>query len=94
VPASSAEDAADLVQRLAFDVVFCGLRLPGLNWVELFQRVRRRVGAFCLITEGYDAESARAFKGGEGHVIPKPVEDRDLDQFLALVEVRMAAARR
>jgi CheY-like chemotaxis protein len=94
IPAATAEDAADLVQRMAFDVVFCAVRLPGLNWVELFQRVRRRVGAFALLTEGYDSEAARAFKGGEGQILPKPIDDRALDNFLALVDVRHAAARR
>jgi CheY-like chemotaxis protein len=94
VPAPSAEEAADLVQRMQFDVVFCGARLMGPNWVEFFQRVRRRVGTFALLTEGYDAESARAFKGGEGHVLPKPLDDRELEQFLGIVEVRLAASRR
>jgi hypothetical protein len=36
IPTATAEDAADLVQRMGFDVVFCAVRLPGLNWVELF----------------------------------------------------------
>jgi CheY-like chemotaxis protein len=94
IPAPNAEDAADLVQRMQFDIVFCGVRLPGLNWVEFFQRIRRRIGAFALMTEGYDSDSARAFKGGEGHVLPRPLEDRDLDQFLGIVEVRLAASRR
>jgi CheY-like chemotaxis protein len=94
IPAPNAEDAADLVQRMQFDVVFCGVRLPGLNWVEFFQRIRRRIGAFALLTEGYDSDSARAFKGGEGHVLPRPIEERDLDQFLGIVEVRLAASRR
>lgn len=94
IPVATAEDAADFVQRMPFDVVFCSVRLHGLNWVELFQRVRRRVGAFALMTEGYDADSARAFRGGEGQVLAKPVGDCELDAFLGLVEVRQAASRR
>jgi signal transduction histidine kinase len=94
IPANGAEHAADLIQRMPFDIVFCAVRLPGLNWVELFQRVRRRVGAFALMTEGYDAESARAFRAGEGHVLAKPLDERELQEFLAGVEVRQAAARR
>ena len=94
IPVANAEDAANLVQRMAFDLLFCAVRLSGFDWVELFQRVRRRVGAFALLTEGYDAESTQMFQSGEGQVLAKPIEDRDLDNLLALVEVRLVAARR
>ncbi|HET8546975.1 MAG TPA: GAF domain-containing protein, partial [Bryobacteraceae bacterium] len=43
VPVSTAEDGLDLSHRLKFDVVFCAVRLAGLNWVELRQKVRRHV---------------------------------------------------
>src|SRR6185369_7017974 len=46
VPVRSSEEGLDLVQRVRFDAVFCSTRLTGLNWVEFFDRVRGRVGAF------------------------------------------------
>jgi CheY-like chemotaxis protein len=38
VPVSTSAIAADLAQRLHFDIVFCSIRLPGLNWMELSER--------------------------------------------------------
>src|SRR5207245_5578508 len=49
VPVRSSEEGLDLVQRMRFDVVFCSTELRGLNWVEFFDRVRGRVGAFALL---------------------------------------------
>jgi CheY-like chemotaxis protein len=93
VPATTAEQVADMVQRMQFDVVFCAANLPGLNWIELFHRVRRKVGVFGLLLDAYDPEAGRIFTAGEGQLLTKPVEDRDLDDFLAGVEIRLAAAR-
>jgi CheY-like chemotaxis protein len=93
IPASSAEEAADVVQRLQFDVIFCANRLPGISWVELYQRVRRRIGVFALLTEGYEPDVAQAFGSVEGQILSKPVEDRELDHVLGIAEVRWAVAR-
>jgi signal transduction histidine kinase len=93
VPAGNAEQAADMVQRMQFDVFFCAANLAGLNWIELFQRVRRRVWVFGLMLDAYDPEAGRIFTAGEGQLLTKPIEERDLDDFLAGVEVRLAAGR-
>ncbi len=93
IPVGSAEEAAEMVQRIQFDVTFCSTRLPGLSWVELYQRIRRRVGVFALVSESYDAEASSAFAGGEGQVLSKPVEDRELDHVLGIAEVRWAVTR-
>ena len=50
-----------MVQRMQFDVVFCAANLAGLNWIELFQRVRRKVGVFGLMLDAYDPEAGRIF---------------------------------
>ena len=93
MPAATPEQAADMVQRMQFDVVFCASNLAGLNWIELFQRVRRKVGVFGLMLDAYDPEAAPVFSAGEGQLLTKPMEDRGLDDFLAGAEVRLAAAR-
>ena len=93
IPATTAEDAADLVQRMQFDVIFCASRLPGLTWLELYHRIRRRIGAFALLSDTWDGEAAQTLGQGEGKVLTRPVADRDLDDFLGFVEVRLAAAR-
>ena len=65
IPATNAEQAADLVQRMHFDAVFCSSMLPGLNWLELYRRIRRHVGFFALLADTPDPsppESSRAGK--------------------------------
>ena len=81
VPVGSAEEAADLAQRLRFDLTLCAVRLPGLNWIEFFERVRRHVGSFVLLTQGYDPDLAKAFQNGEGYVLSKPVDEQQLNRI-------------
>jgi len=92
IPAASGEDGAELVQRLRFDIVFCAVRLPGLNWIEFSEGIRSEVGAFVLLTEGFDFELSRGLLSAESHLLTKPVIEPELDQVLAAVESRMAAA--
>ena len=88
VPVASAEEGVDLVQRLRFDAVLCSMRLPGLNWVEFFERVRDQSNAFVLLTDGYDPALTRAFSGAEGFVLSKPLNETELDRVLTEVEER------
>jgi signal transduction histidine kinase/CheY-like chemotaxis protein len=88
IPVTSAEQATDMAQRLRFDVVFCAVRLPGLSWVEMFERIRRQIGAFVLLAEGHDSELARAFKGSEGYLLNKPIDEADAVKLLASIEFR------
>lgn len=82
IPASSADEALDLVSRLACDLVLCSSRGPGLNWVEFYRKMRERGVAFVLLTDGYDAELARAFANSEGFLWPKPFDDAGADRLL------------
>jgi len=93
IPASGAEDGIELVQRMRFDVVFCGVRLPGLNWVEFSERIRSQTTAFVLLSEGYDYELSRGLLSADTHVLMRPYSEDDLDQLLEVVEARLAAAR-
>ena len=93
VPAASAEQAADLVQRMRFDAVFCSSVLPGLNWLELYRRIRRRTGSFALLADAIDPETTRLFDGGEGRLLIRPVGQRELSDFLAAEEGRLEPAR-
>lgn len=81
VPVNSAEEGADMAQRLHFDLTVCSVQLPGLNWVEFFERVRRLVGGFVLLTHGYDPDLAKAFQNGEGYVLGKPVDETHLNRI-------------
>jgi CheY-like chemotaxis protein len=86
VPAASAEQGVDLVQRLRFDLVFCASQLPGLNWFEFFRTIRRRIHAFVLVTPAHDPELARAVPEGEFHFLPRPIVELELDRLLLSLE--------
>jgi signal transduction histidine kinase len=88
VPVASAEEGADISQRLRFDLAICAVRLPGLNWVEFFERVRRQVGGFVLLSDGFDNTLGQAFRGGEGFVLTKPIDESDLLRICRVVEER------
>jgi len=94
VPVSSAEEGADLAQRMRFDMAICAVRLPGLNWVEFFERVRNQVGGFVLVTDGVDTDLARAFQGGEGFVLSKPIDEAEVHRICRMIEERAALGAR
>jgi len=86
VPVPNADAGLDLAQRMRFDAAFCSVHAPGLNWVELSERMHSRVGGFVLLSESYDAELAANFEGDGKYVLPKPVQDGELDRVLRAIE--------
>lgn len=89
VPVRSSDVGLDLVQRMRFDVVFCSTHLTGLNWVEFFDRVRGRVGAFTLLAEAFSQDLSTHFRGEGRYVLHKPIEQSQFDRTLAAVESRL-----
>jgi hypothetical protein len=57
-----------------------------LNWVELAERMHSRVGGFILLSESYNAELSADFEGNGQYVLPKPVQDGELDRVLRGIE--------
>jgi signal transduction histidine kinase/CheY-like chemotaxis protein len=92
VPVRSSEEGLDLVQRMRFDVVFCATQLNGLNWVEFFDRVRGRVGAFALLAEAFSQDLSAHFRGEGRFVLNKPIEQGQFDRTLAAIEGRLTGA--
>jgi GAF domain-containing protein/CheY-like chemotaxis protein/DNA/RNA endonuclease YhcR with UshA esterase domain len=86
VPVTNADAGMELAQRMRFDAAFCSVHAPGLNWVELSERMHSRVGGFILLSESYDAELSADFEGEGRYVLPKPVQDSELDRVLRGVE--------
>jgi len=82
VPVSNSDSGLDLAGRLRFDATFCSLHAPGLNWVELSERMQNRTGAFVLLSDGYDAELTADFEGEGRYVLPKPLQEPELDRVL------------
>ncbi|HYO84002.1 MAG TPA: hypothetical protein VES20_21545 [Bryobacteraceae bacterium] len=93
IPVNTPEEGADLAQKLHFAAVFCSSRLPGLQWTEFYNRVRRRGAAFALLAGAYESIPPNALKEDEGQVLPTPITDSGLDVFLALAERRADRVR-
>ncbi len=86
VPVNNSDTGLDLAQRMRFDAAFCSLHAPGLNWVELSERMHARVGGFVLLSDGYDAELSADFEGDGRFVLPKPLQEKELDRILQMIE--------
>jgi signal transduction histidine kinase/CheY-like chemotaxis protein len=86
IPVPAAEDGLDLSHRLKFDVVFCAVRLPGLNWVEFQHKVRRHIPVFVLLSEGYDPDLSRSFRKGEGWVVGRALEHDEVERVLIAID--------
>ena len=86
VPVSNADAGLELAQRMRFEAALCSIHAPGLNWVELAERLQSRVGAFVLLSDRYDAELAADFEGDGRFVLGKPVQEADLAKVLAAIE--------
>jgi signal transduction histidine kinase len=96
VPVASAEEGADLAERMRFDLVVCSVRLPGLNWAGFLERVRSQVGGVVLLTDTYDPNLVRTFQSSDVYVLNKPADPADLKQIcetIELSEVRSALVR-
>jgi DNA-binding NtrC family response regulator len=94
VPVAGVEDAADLVKRLHFHVVFCSAHLSGKPWVDCFEACRGRADAFVLLTEGHDTALSAALPAGEAYTLAKPVRADELERLVQAVGARVAALKR
>jgi GAF domain-containing protein/CheY-like chemotaxis protein len=86
VPVGNADTGLELAHRMRFDAAFCSVHAPGLNWVELSERMYSRVGGFILLSDSYDAELSNDFSGDGRFVLPKPVIETELDRILRTIE--------
>jgi len=86
VPVTNSDTGLDLANRMRFDAAFCSLHAPGLNWVELSERMHSRVGGFILLSDGYDAELSADFEGDGRFVLAKPLQEKELERVLQLIE--------
>ena len=86
IPLGNADTALELAGRARIDAAFCSVHAPGLNWVELSERMRSRVGAFVLMPDRYDAELAGDFEGENCFVLPKPIQEPELAGILLFAE--------
>ena len=93
VPVDNADTGLELAQRMRFDIAFCSVHAPGLNWVELSERMQSRVGGFVLLSDGYNAELAADFEGDGRFVVAKPVQEADLERVIRAIDSPPVPAR-
>jgi GAF domain-containing protein len=93
VPVDNADTGMELSQRIRFDLAFCSVHAPGLNWVELSERMYSRVGGFVLVSDRHDAELAADFEGDGRFVLSRPILEGELDRVLRLLEPSLPAIK-
>lgn len=84
--ASSGEAALTLVRNCPYDVALLDLRMPGMDGLELYRRIREiQAGTVALIVTAYaSSETARsALEAGAWKVLSKPVQ---LEHLISLVD--------
>jgi GAF domain-containing protein/CheY-like chemotaxis protein len=93
IPVDDADKGLDLAHRVRFDLAFCSVHAPGLNWVELAERMQPRVGAFVLVSDRYDAELAADFESETRFVLSRPVQETELERVLNAVQPGLPAVK-
>jgi CheY-like chemotaxis protein len=83
---STAEEAADLAQRLKFDAAFWAVRPGGSRGTDCQERTRSHVPVFVLVSDVYDSELARSLESGGGFLISRPIQDPQLDRVLQKID--------
>jgi DNA-binding NtrC family response regulator len=78
--------ALELVKKRAYDVALLDLRMPGMDGLELYRRIREvSAGTVAIVVTAYaasgTAQSARA--AGAWQIVPKPVDTGGLLKLVA-----------
>ena len=82
-------NALELIRERHYDVALLDLRMPGMDGLELYRRIKKlRSGTVALIVTAYatDATTEEALTAGAWRVLPKPVNPQIL---LRLIEEAM-----
>lgn len=83
IPVTNIEDAADLAEKLRFDIVLSSSRPEGGTWAELFQRIHHRCSHFALLSEDAGSEPADLLEGPASTLLRKPIEEEAIHHFLS-----------
>jgi two-component system response regulator YesN len=89
-------EALQLVSELSPDVVLTDIRMPGVDGLELIEKIRTRAGPqpAIVVISGYgEFEYARsALRHGVQDYLLKPIEEDDLIRVLEAIRRRLGAA--
>ncbi|HXX94263.1 MAG TPA: sigma-54 dependent transcriptional regulator [Planctomycetota bacterium] len=94
--ASQAEEALEILERRAFDIVFADLQMPGIGgmmFLELVKRERPSLEVVMVTAHGTIESAVQAMKLGASDFLPKPFK---LEQVTLILERlrRVAGLRR
>jgi DNA-binding response OmpR family regulator len=84
--ACDGESALELVRQRPYDVALLDLKMPGMDGLELYRRIKQlRAGTVAMIVTAYasDTTAQAALDAGAWRIVPKPV---DFQKLLNLVE--------
>jgi two-component system, LytTR family, response regulator len=87
------EAAVEALARLAPDVVFLDVRMPGLDGFEVMARSAMDPPPIVVFVTAYDAHAVRAFEASAIDYVLKPFENARLLQALARARARLAERR-
>ena len=79
--AANGEEALRILEGRAFDVVLTDIRMPGMNGVELFQRIKRQnMQTPVVLTTAFSVQElvSSALRAGAFAVLPKPSRVADV----------------
>ncbi len=86
------KEAVDLVERLRFDAVFWSLHPASRNWAESYDALRAQTPVFVLVSDGWDPELARRLEQNRDFLLPRPIQEGELDRILSGAENRSRPA--
>ena len=86
IPVTNIEEAADLAEKMHFDIVFSSARPDGGTWAELFHRVHHRTPHFALLSESAEVQSADILDGSSASMLRKPFEASDIVSLLERIQ--------
>jgi CheY-like chemotaxis protein len=88
IPVSNVEEAADLAEKLRFDIVFASARPEGGTWADLFRRIHHRTPHFVLMSESAEEYSTEILDGTASSMLRKPIEDADVLSLIDKIQQR------
>jgi len=86
IPVSNIQEAADLAEKVRFDIVFSSAMPEGGTWAELFQKVHHRTPHFALLSESAEEQSFELLEGTSSSMLRKPVEEKDIMSLLERIQ--------
>jgi DNA-binding response OmpR family regulator len=83
--AHDGRSALELVRQRHYDVALLDLKMPGMDGLELYRRIKQlRAGTVAMIVTAYatDSTARQALDAGAWRIVSKPIDPKTLLQFV------------